>query len=178
MGLMTGDVTINPNASCLVMTTEILRTMLYRGSEVSLPAGDVPAQSWGTCKFYPNGHSVSPYLAQVVREVQLLVYDEIHYLRDKERGVVWVRIGGGLDKGFVYMLHLGLVHMIQAHLPDVITLMSGLRFPSDCRRRASSWLRGARALPFSRQPFPMPGSLQNGLQRFTSTAVDKVGCWP
>ena len=30
-----GDVTINPNASCLVMTTEIFRSMLYRGSEVS-----------------------------------------------------------------------------------------------------------------------------------------------
>ena len=34
VGLMTGDVTVNPNASCLVMTTEILRGMLYRGSEV------------------------------------------------------------------------------------------------------------------------------------------------
>ncbi|KAI8055634.1 ATP-dependent RNA helicase DOB1 [Syncephalis plumigaleata] len=34
VGLMTGDVTINPSASCLVMTTEILRSMLYRGSEV------------------------------------------------------------------------------------------------------------------------------------------------
>ena len=31
VGLMTGDVTINPNASCLIMTTEILRSMLYRG---------------------------------------------------------------------------------------------------------------------------------------------------
>ena len=31
---MTGDVTINPNASCLVMTTEILRSMLYKGSEI------------------------------------------------------------------------------------------------------------------------------------------------
>ena len=29
------------------------------------------------------------FIAEVVREVQLLVYDEIHYLRDKERGVVW-----------------------------------------------------------------------------------------
>eukprot|EP00887_Chlorella_sp_A99_P001342 scaffold14.g1342.t1 len=58
VGLMTGDVTINPNASCLVMTTEIFRSMLYRGSEL-------------------------------VREVQLIVYDEIHYLQDKERGVVW-----------------------------------------------------------------------------------------
>lgn len=32
VGLMTGDVVINPNATCLVMTTEILRSMLYRGS--------------------------------------------------------------------------------------------------------------------------------------------------
>jgi hypothetical protein len=30
VGLMTGDITINPSASCLVMTTEILRSMLYR----------------------------------------------------------------------------------------------------------------------------------------------------
>jgi hypothetical protein len=34
VGLMTGDVTINANASCLVMTTEILRSMLYNGSEI------------------------------------------------------------------------------------------------------------------------------------------------
>lgn len=34
VGLMTGDITINPNATCLIMTTEILRNMLYRGSEV------------------------------------------------------------------------------------------------------------------------------------------------
>lgn len=26
---------------------------------------------------------------EVVREVGLLVYDEVHYLRDAERGVVW-----------------------------------------------------------------------------------------
>ncbi|XP_023235341.1 superkiller viralicidic activity 2-like 2 [Centruroides sculpturatus] len=58
VGLMTGDVTINPSASCLIMTTEILRSMLYRGSEV-------------------------------MREVGWVVFDEIHYMRDKERGVVW-----------------------------------------------------------------------------------------
>ncbi|KAJ8405700.1 hypothetical protein AAFF_G00316800 [Aldrovandia affinis] len=58
VGLMTGDVTINPTASCLVMTTEILRSMLYRGSEV-------------------------------MREVAWVVFDEIHYMRDAERGVVW-----------------------------------------------------------------------------------------
>lgn len=76
VGLMTGDVTINPTASCLVMTTEvcslswtefilntdnkdqILRSMLYRGSEV-------------------------------MREVAWVIFDEIHYMRDKSRGVVW-----------------------------------------------------------------------------------------
>lgn len=34
VGLMTGDMTINPTATCLIMTTEILRNMLYRGSEI------------------------------------------------------------------------------------------------------------------------------------------------
>ncbi|KAI9887622.1 MAG: ATP-dependent RNA helicase mtr4 [Watsoniomyces obsoletus] len=58
VGLMTGDVTINPTATCLVMTTEILRSMLYRGSEI-------------------------------MREVAWVVFDEIHYMRDKSRGVVW-----------------------------------------------------------------------------------------
>ena len=32
---MTGDVTINESASCIVMTTEILRSMLYNGSEMT-----------------------------------------------------------------------------------------------------------------------------------------------
>ncbi|GJQ66286.1 hypothetical protein Trydic_g17527 [Trypoxylus dichotomus] len=58
VGLITGDVTINPSASCLIMTTEILRNMLYRGSEI-------------------------------MREVGWVIFDEIHYMRDKERGVVW-----------------------------------------------------------------------------------------
>ncbi len=39
VGLMTGDVNLTPNASCLVMTTEILRNMLFRGSEVMREVG-------------------------------------------------------------------------------------------------------------------------------------------
>ena len=34
VGLITGDVSINPDASCLIMTTEILRSMLYRGADL------------------------------------------------------------------------------------------------------------------------------------------------
>ncbi|CAK4183040.1 unnamed protein product [Aphanomyces euteiches] len=58
VGLITGDVSINPEASCLVMTTEILRSMLYRG-------------------------------ADVIRDIEWVIFDEIHYLNDSERGVVW-----------------------------------------------------------------------------------------
>lgn len=58
VGLITGDVTNNPTASCLIMTTEILRQMLFRGNEI-------------------------------MREVGWVIFDEIHYMRDKERGVVW-----------------------------------------------------------------------------------------
>ena len=58
VGLMTGDVTINSNASCIVMTTEILRNMLYKGSEM-------------------------------IKEIAWVIFDEVHYMRDKIRGVVW-----------------------------------------------------------------------------------------
>ena len=34
VGLITGDIQINSDANCLVMTTEILRSMLYRGSRL------------------------------------------------------------------------------------------------------------------------------------------------
>jgi antiviral helicase SKI2 len=34
VGLVTGDIQINPNATCLIMTTEILRSMLYNGSDI------------------------------------------------------------------------------------------------------------------------------------------------
>lgn len=34
VGILTGDVQINPEASCLVMTTEILRSMLYKGADL------------------------------------------------------------------------------------------------------------------------------------------------
>lgn len=35
VGLITGDFQINPSACCLIMTTEILRTMLYSGSDIT-----------------------------------------------------------------------------------------------------------------------------------------------
>lgn len=61
VGILTGDVQINPEASCLIMTTEILRSMLYRG-------------------------------ADVIRDVEFVIFDEVHYVNDSERGVVWEEV--------------------------------------------------------------------------------------
>ncbi|XP_054711128.1 SKI2 subunit of superkiller complex protein-like [Uloborus diversus] len=61
VGLITGDVQINPTAFCLIMTTEILRSMLYHGSDV-------------------------------VRELEWVIFDEVHYINDSERGVVWEEV--------------------------------------------------------------------------------------
>ena len=58
VGLMTGDVTRNENASCIVMTTEILRNMLFKGNEIT-------------------------------KEIAWVIFDEVHYMRDRDRGVVW-----------------------------------------------------------------------------------------
>lgn len=33
VGIITGDVSLNPEAACLIMTTEIFRSMLYKGSD-------------------------------------------------------------------------------------------------------------------------------------------------
>ncbi|KAF7716228.1 Antiviral helicase [Penicillium ucsense] len=61
VGILTGDVQINPEASCVIMTTEILRSMLYRG-------------------------------ADLIRDVEFVIFDEVHYVNDLERGVVWEEV--------------------------------------------------------------------------------------
>ncbi|KAK2853212.1 hypothetical protein FQN49_005295 [Arthroderma sp. PD_2] len=61
VGILTGDIQINPEASCLIMTTEILRSMLYRG-------------------------------ADLIRDVEYVIFDEVHYVNDLERGVVWEEV--------------------------------------------------------------------------------------
>ncbi len=86
VGLMTGDMTINPNATCLIMTTEILRSMLYRGSEV-------------------------------VREVAWVIYDEVHYMRDKERGVVW-------EESIILLPHKVRFVFLSATIPNAQSFVS------------------------------------------------------
>lgn len=57
IGLLTGDVTANPDASCIVMTTEILRSMLYHGSD---ELREVQILSFTKCPISFSHDSVSP----------------------------------------------------------------------------------------------------------------------
>ncbi|CAG9853750.1 unnamed protein product [Phyllotreta striolata] len=61
VGLITGDFQINQKASCLIMTTEILRSMLYCGSDVT-------------------------------RDLEYVIFDEVHYINNRERGHVWEQV--------------------------------------------------------------------------------------
>ena len=62
VGLMTGDLTVNREASIVVMTTEIFRNMLYAEAD----QGDDP-----------------------LADVEAVVLDECHYMNDSQRGTVW-----------------------------------------------------------------------------------------
>jgi len=86
VGLLTGDVQIKPEAPCLIMTTEILRSMLYNGSDV-------------------------------IRDVEWVIFDEIHYINDVERGVVWEEV--------LIMLpaHVGII-LLSATVPNTVEFAS------------------------------------------------------
>ncbi len=61
MGILTGDVSIKNDAQCLIMTTEILQSLLYKSSSM-------------------------------LDSVEWVIFDEVHYINDNERGHVWEEI--------------------------------------------------------------------------------------
>jgi antiviral helicase SKI2 len=61
VGVLTGDVCLNREASCMIMTTEVLQSMLYNDSNY-------------------------------VQDVEWVIFDEVHYINDPERGHVWEEV--------------------------------------------------------------------------------------
>ena len=61
VGVLTGDVQLNSKASCLIMTTEVLQSMLYNNTSQ-------------------------------VQDVEWVIFDEVHYITDPERGSVWEEV--------------------------------------------------------------------------------------
>lgn len=61
VGIITGDIQLHKTAPCLILTTEILRTMIYDNDPI-------------------------------LQELEWVVFDEIHYMNDPERGRVWEEV--------------------------------------------------------------------------------------
>ena len=69
-GIMTGDIKFNPEADCVIMTTEILRNLLYNK------------------KIQTNKMELVIEI-DVYKNVSAVVFDEVHYIADLHRGRVW-----------------------------------------------------------------------------------------
>ena len=82
IGLMTGDIVINPGAKVLIMTTEIYRNM-------------------AVCE--------DPEL----REVAYVIFDEIHFINDPERGYVW-------EESIIYSSEKARFLCLSATIPNAV----------------------------------------------------------
>jgi superfamily II RNA helicase len=73
-GILTGDIKFNPEADVLIMTTEILRnTLLQKTVDNNVDTNSVPLQ----------------FEMDFQNELAAVVFDEIHYINDLDRGKIW-----------------------------------------------------------------------------------------
>lgn len=109
VGIMTGDIKYRPDAQVLIMTTEILRNLLYKQG--------TQTQSLGLT-------------AQIsLDNLGGVVFDEVHYINDRERGKVWeetmilldpsiqlVLLSATIDKPELFAGWLGDLKQVPIHL--------------------------------------------------------------
>ncbi len=89
VGILTGDVSINPSAPILIMTTEIFRNKVLEQSD------NLNSYSW-------------------------IIFDEVHYLDDYERGTVW-------EESFIFLPPHMKVLALSATIPNIDEISSWLR---------------------------------------------------
>lgn len=69
VGIMTGDLKFRPDADVVIMTTEILRNLLYKQGTATQNLGITAALS--------------------LDRLDAVVFDECHYINDRDRGAIW-----------------------------------------------------------------------------------------
>lgn len=67
-GILTGDIKFNPDADVLIMTTEILQNTLFKKD---------------------NKNKQLLFEMDIDNDLACVIFDEVHYINDKERGRVW-----------------------------------------------------------------------------------------
>ena len=66
-GILTGDIKFNPEADCVIMTTEILRNLIFYADK----------------EYSPLDFNIQ------LDHIQCVIFDEVHYINDDARGHVW-----------------------------------------------------------------------------------------
>jgi superfamily II RNA helicase len=74
-GIMTGDIKVNPDADVLIMTTEILMNYLFTLNKTN-EENEIKNTSLD-------------FQIDIENELACVVFDEIHYINDADRGHVW-----------------------------------------------------------------------------------------
>ncbi len=69
VGIMTGDIKFMPDADVIIMTTEILRNLLFKQGTQTETVGITANLS--------------------LKNLDSVVFDEVHYINDRDRGKVW-----------------------------------------------------------------------------------------
>jgi superfamily II RNA helicase len=69
VGIMTGDIKFAPQADVVIMTTEILRNLLFKQGTTTESVGITAELS--------------------LANLDAVIFDEVHYITDKDRGKVW-----------------------------------------------------------------------------------------
>ncbi|MHC4960273.1 MAG: DEAD/DEAH box helicase [Planctomycetota bacterium] len=94
VGIMTGDVTIHPEAPLLIMTTEVFRNTIFESPER-------------------------------LEAVEFVVFDEVHYIDDLERGTVW-------EESILYAPEHIRMLALSATVPNVEQLAGWVRRTRGC----------------------------------------------
>ena len=94
-GLFTGDIKTNPDAQVIIMTTEILMNSLFQkqqpktGSSEPLPETTEITESspppLENTELLPN----LQFQIDIETELACVIFDEVHYINDQDRGQVW-----------------------------------------------------------------------------------------
>jgi len=92
-GLITGDNKFNPEADVIIMTTEILLNTLDKIKFLSLIEESQPHTTPNTLDFEID----------IEKELGCVIFDEIHYINDSERGHVWEKCIMKIPTNVIYI---------------------------------------------------------------------------
>ncbi|KYO00089.1 putative helicase with Zn-finger motif [Plasmodium gaboni] len=90
VGIITGDVKMNVNANCIIMTTEILRNLLYLNDNI-------------------------------INNIHCVIFDEVHYVNDEDRGVIW-------EESIIMLPHHVQILLLSATVPNYLEFADWVGF--------------------------------------------------